>query len=69
MNLPEAEFEHGIDVDESYYGLVKIRSGLFDTDWVRFIDRLIQKQESKKKIKPVDFEKESGENEHVAKVG
>lgn len=67
--LPEVEFKHGIGADQLYYGFVKIRSGLFHTDWVSSIDRLVQKQVSKKKIKSVDFEKESEEIEHGSKVG
>ncbi len=67
--LPEVEFEHGIGADQSYYGFIKIRSGLFHTGWVSSIDRLVQKLESKKKIKSVDFEQESEEIEYVSKTG
>ncbi len=64
--LPKVDFEHGIaDDDRSYLGYVKIQSGLFHTDWVYSIERLIQKLRSKEKIKSVDFEKEPKEIEYV----
>jgi hypothetical protein len=69
LMIPEVEFEHGIGADQSYYGYLKIKSGLFHTDWVYSIDRLVQGLERKKKIKSVDFEKESEEIEHVSKAG
>lgn len=68
LSLPEVEFKHGIGADQSYYGLIKIRSRLFQSDWVYSIDRLVQKLEGKKKIKSVDFEKEDEEIEYVSKV-
>ncbi len=67
--IPEVEFEHGIGADQSYYGFVRIRSGLSHTDWVSSVNRLVKKLERKKKIKSVDFEKEFEEIEHVKNVG
>jgi len=69
LSLPEVDFEHGIGADQSYYGFVRIRSGLFHTDWVSSIHRLVEKLESKKKIKSVDFEKEFEEISNVSEIG
>jgi len=67
--LPEVEFGHGIGADQLYYGRVLIRSELFHTEWVPSIKRLVQKLESKKKIKSVGFDKKSEVMDHVSKVG
>ena len=67
--LPEVKFEHGFGNDQLYYGVVHIRSGPFEVDWVNSVDRLVQKMESKKKIKSMNLRIEPEEIEHVSDFG